>query len=339
MGFFSRDKDDDGEQAQALARIEAGGIPPRAQERLRALGTDDSLFTSGLSVNEFALLSKLGHEPLAQVMGASVVRPGWQYLPALEPGEVVIGRSAYAPTSTGMALMNRMTEASPSQVRNYKWHAAVVCELEVLTDAWNMARRRALDRLAEEAQEVGADAVVGVHLRRGESTLAKNLIEFFAVGTAVKSERVEPGDAPVISNLSGQEFAALYTAGYWPVGLVVGTTVIYVMTGSNQKWVSGRFAPNGELTDYTQGVQHARKVALSHLNTEAVELGAASVVGLTIDVTREEHEHEGSWSRKQRDMIVTAHALGTAIVELERRDDERATNEPKLTLSLSEERR
>jgi uncharacterized protein YbjQ (UPF0145 family) len=159
------------------------------------------------------------------------------------------------------------------------------------------------------------------------------------VGTAVKSERAEPGDVPVISNLSGQEFAALYAAGYWPLGLVVGTTVIYVMTGSNQKWVSGRFAPNGELTDYTQGVQHARRVALSHLEGEARELGAASVVGMKIDVSREEHEHEGSWSRKQRDMIVTAHALGTAIVELEGRGDDRSTIDPKLTLSLSEERR
>src|SRR5690348_1234325 len=115
MGFFSRGKDENGEQAEALARIEAGGIPPRAQERLRALGADGSLFTSGLSVNEFALLGKLGPEPLAQVMGASVVRPGWQYLPALEPGEVVIaGGWAYGsglgPSSTGQALLNRMTE-------------------------------------------------------------------------------------------------------------------------------------------------------------------------------------------------------------------------------------
>src|ERR1700759_4041049 len=110
MGFFARGKDEDGEQAEALSRIEAGAIAPRAQERLQALGAEGSLFTSGLSVNEFALLRKLGHEPLAQVMGASVIRPGWQYLPALEPGEVVIGRSLNMPTSTGVALTNRMTE-------------------------------------------------------------------------------------------------------------------------------------------------------------------------------------------------------------------------------------
>jgi hypothetical protein len=66
----------DAGQADALARIEAGGIPLSAERRLKALGTDGSLFTSGLSVNEFALLGALGPRPVAQVMGGSVVRLG-----------------------------------------------------------------------------------------------------------------------------------------------------------------------------------------------------------------------------------------------------------------------
>ena len=90
MGIFARGGEQDGEQSEALARIEAGGIPARAEERLKMLGTGGSLFTSGLSVNEFALLDRLGPQPLAQVMGASVVRPGWQYLPALPMARVVI---------------------------------------------------------------------------------------------------------------------------------------------------------------------------------------------------------------------------------------------------------
>ena len=36
MGFFSRGKDEDGEQAEALAGIEAGGIPPHAQRAAAA---------------------------------------------------------------------------------------------------------------------------------------------------------------------------------------------------------------------------------------------------------------------------------------------------------------
>ena len=54
------------------------------------------MFTSGLSVNEFALLDRLGPSPLAQVMGASVVQAGWQYLPPLDPGRIFISGSPYA---------------------------------------------------------------------------------------------------------------------------------------------------------------------------------------------------------------------------------------------------
>jgi hypothetical protein len=68
MGFFGRGEKLDGEQAEELARIEGGGIPSRAQERLKALGRPadpetargGSLYTTGLSVNEFALLDRLG---------------------------------------------------------------------------------------------------------------------------------------------------------------------------------------------------------------------------------------------------------------------------------------
>ena len=43
----------------------------------------------------------------------------------------------------------------------------------MLTEAWNLARRRALDRLTEEALHVGADAVVGVHLHREQTTIRR----------------------------------------------------------------------------------------------------------------------------------------------------------------------
>ena len=129
MGFFRRGEDEDVEPAEAPARIEDGGIPSAAEARLKVLATEGSLFTSGLSVNEFALLEMLGPEPLAQVMGASVVRTGRQYLPALEPGAAQIVYSGYA-RGGGMVVTtnrwgNRYGEASPSQVRQYRRHTEV----------------------------------------------------------------------------------------------------------------------------------------------------------------------------------------------------------------------
>ena len=101
MAFFRRNEAEDADGAESRARIEAGGIPASAEARLNVLATDGSLFTSGLSVNEFALLEQMGPRPLAQVMGASVVRTGWQYLPALAPGMNVIDGSWYARTNSG----------------------------------------------------------------------------------------------------------------------------------------------------------------------------------------------------------------------------------------------
>lgn len=48
--------DADADARESLARVEAGGIPIDAERRLQGLGKEGSLFTSALSVNEFALL-------------------------------------------------------------------------------------------------------------------------------------------------------------------------------------------------------------------------------------------------------------------------------------------
>ena len=166
MGFFSRGGDGDAEQAESLARIEDGGIPRPAEERLQALAADGSLFTSGLSVNEFALLDRLGPQAAGSGDGRERRAARLAVSAAARAGN---GRSSPARRTCRRPPGGRCRTATRSrrlaQVRNYKWHTEVVCELDVLSDAWNMARRRALDRLREEASQVGADAVVGVHLR------------------------------------------------------------------------------------------------------------------------------------------------------------------------------
>jgi uncharacterized protein YbjQ (UPF0145 family) len=353
MGFFARDKGEDGEQAEALARIEAGGIPPRAQERLRALGTEGALFTSGLSVNEFALLDKLGPQPLAQVMGASVVRPGWQYLPALEPGEVVTGGtswgygSGYGPSSTGQALINRMTEASPSQIRNYKWHAGVVCELDVLTDAWNLARRRALDRLAEEALQVGADAVVGVHLQRSDHDLGKGLIECIVSGTAVRDPGRATTSEPLLTDVSVQDYWRLRSAGHEPVGLVAATAVTFASAARDIRLRRMRTpAQNRELGELSEAFQAAREAVRAGLRGQVADAHASGVVGVELShsVRRGKfalgssigsQTHRG-WHRgrlgvpyyvrgradaDRRGWMITMHAAGTAIRSAQRPPD------------------
>jgi uncharacterized protein YbjQ (UPF0145 family) len=271
--------------ARSLASIEAGGIPVAAQERLEELRTQEGrFFTSDLSVNEFLLARQGGFRALTQVMGSSVYHVGWQNMP---------------------------------YVSSWSFSDGGVTELDTQTEAWNDARRLALGRLGEEATRAGADAVVGVRLSRAEFDWSQGLIEFASFGTAVRSERYELEDAPVLSNLSGQDFAKLFANGYWPVGLVAATTVVYVVASwATQRAQQGFRArlQNQELTDYTEGLYHARALAMRRAQQQAHEVGAHGLVGVQLE--QHQHEREVDQNGTRIDLIVELHVLGTAVVEL-----------------------
>jgi len=152
MPFFRRGSDDEREartraeteQAASLEALTQGGLPLRAQQRLGEVGKGTSgFFTSDLSVDEFALVHALGLRPISQVMGSSIYHVGWQQRPGSFGG----------------------------------WQPGGVSqELTVVSEAWNTARRRAFARLEQEAKLVGADAVVGVHLMKGQHDWAAGAI-------------------------------------------------------------------------------------------------------------------------------------------------------------------
>jgi uncharacterized protein YbjQ (UPF0145 family) len=279
----------------ALAALARGGIPPKAEQRLaelRARGApqgagyegDQTLFTSDLSINEFALIARTGLQPVSQVMGSSVYHVGWQGMPGSFFG---MGRGA--------------------------------SELGVLSQAWNSARSLALSRLQQEARLAGADAVVGVHIKWGAHDFAPNSVEMVAMGTAVRTARAERTDPPVLTDLSGQDLWKLLQAGYRPVGVVGATTIFYVVPQwSTQRlttsWLSGR--SNQELPDFTQAVYSAREVAFGHLSAQAQTLGAHGIVGVSIDQSIGRREVDTGNDTKRIDLIVTLHVLGTAIVEV-----------------------
>src|ERR1700722_11344730 len=120
MGFLHHG-DGDSESDPVVA--DGVELTERAHERLEDLSGAGAIFTSGLSVNEFALLRGLGPTPLAQVMGASVVRTGWQFLPALRPG--IAASVTRGPGRTATLRQDRWGnsygETSGSQIRNYLW--------------------------------------------------------------------------------------------------------------------------------------------------------------------------------------------------------------------------
>jgi uncharacterized protein YbjQ (UPF0145 family) len=339
MGFFARGGGaDDAERSEELARIEGGGIPSRAEERLRALGQGGPLFTSGLSVKEFALLDRLGPQPLAQVMGASVVRTGWQYLPALEPGRAVVSGRWYGPTSTGSAVTTGYTDPSFSQIRNYKWRWSVVCELHTLSDAWNLARRRALDRLAEEALQVGADAVVGVHLHRSDHDLGSGTIDYMVTGTAIRLPGSDGRSWPILTDVSVQDYWRLSSAGQEPAGLLATTSVWFATPSRATRLQRKRqVTRNQELEEMSRAFNAARDTVRARLLGQVGDARATGAVG--VEFSHQVHkdklavasaftETRRGWHRgslgipyrvtgrsdvERRGWVITMHAAGTAI--------------------------
>jgi uncharacterized protein YbjQ (UPF0145 family) len=272
-------------------------------------------------------------------MGASVVRPGWQYLPALPAGEVSVATGPYAPTVTGTAWGNRMTEPSPHQVLNYKWHAAVVCELTTRTDAWNLARRRALDRLSEEALQVRADAVVGVHLSHGDHDLGGGLIEYVVSGTAVRLPDSRRDTSPILTDVSVQDYWRLVTNGHEPCGLVAASAVVFASAPLDTRLRRRRTtARNQELEEISQAFHLSREIVRRRIRGQVQDAQATGAVGvefahavhrekLALASSLQTSEFRG-WNRgragipywvsghsdtERRGWVITMHAAGTAI--------------------------
>lgn len=364
MGFFARrGGQDEAEQSEELARIEGGGIPSGAEARLKALGQDGSLFTSGLSVDEFALLRRMGPQPLAQVMGASVVRTGWQYLPALDPGDASVsapsGRyaRAFGPTPSGYALGNRYTEPSMLQVRAYRWHTTVVCQLDVLTDAWNLARRRALARLSEEALQVGADAVVGVHLTRSDHDLGKGTIEYVVTGTAIRLPGSSGASWPILTDVSVQDYWRLRSVGHEPAGLLATTVVVFASPDRATRLGRGRrVAQNQELEELSRGFHAARDTVRARLLGQVSDAHGAGAVGVEFShhVHRDKipvassltgtgqrgwrlgrlgipYRVSGRSDIERKGWVITMHAAGTAI----RRGTDAQPSAPEVKTSMT----
>jgi uncharacterized protein YbjQ (UPF0145 family) len=341
MGFLRSRREPD-EHDESRSRIEQGGIPLAAERRLQALGAEGSMFTSGLSVNEFSLLHRLGPRPLAQVMGASVVRPAVQLLPALPPSQTsaVFWGSWYSQNAPSpSAALNLITDASPAQIRNYLWHMDVVCELDVLTGAWNTARLKALGRLTEEALQVGADSVAGVHLHRGDHDFGRRMIEYVVTGTAIRHPNSARDRYPVLTDISVQDLWRLHESGYAAVGLLAASIVVFAspprFTRLRRLRTTRRYQDLAELSrafhlarealrirlegqvrdakaDGAVGVEFAHSVHREELSL-ASSLGTYSQRGWHLGRFGVPYYVTGKGEAERKGWMITMHVSGTAV--------------------------
>jgi uncharacterized protein YbjQ (UPF0145 family) len=242
------------------------GVPEHGRERLAQMKR--GLFTSDLSVNEFLLVKQAGFDPVGLVVGSSIYHIGYQ---------------------------------------QSSWRRSQ--EMDVLSQAMYEARELAMTRMEEEADALGADGVVGVRLDVGRYEWGEHMAEFIAIGTAVKHAGGElhraPNGRPFTSDLSGQDFWTLLSAGYRPVGLVMGSCVYHV---AHQGMFASlrQMGQNVELPNFTQALYDARELAMERMQREAEDLQAEGIVG--VQLTERSH----GWGSH----VIEFFAVGTAIVPL-----------------------
>lgn len=189
-----------------------------------------------------------------------------------------------------------------------KW--SVSQELVVLTKAMFEARELAMTRMEEEADLLGADGVVGVRLVFKQYAMDEGVLEFQAIGTAIR-HREKTGsfrtkdNRPFTSDLSGQDLWKLVRAGYRPVSLSMGACVYHIAHLSFMQALkqTGR---NQEMKIYTDATYAARELALERMQAEAVERGGSGVVGARVE------ESNWGWGANAIEFF----AVGTAVVPM-----------------------
>jgi uncharacterized protein YbjQ (UPF0145 family) len=233
---------------------------------------------------------------------------------------LLIGESGFEPLSmvVGCSMYHLGIQVA-------RWGQSM--ELGVLTQAMYLGRAAAMERMVAEAAAVGADGVVGADLTLNMFEGGQEVMEFLAVGTAVRS-RTHPGayrapdGRPFTSALSGQDFHTLCRTGYFPVGFVFGTSVYHV---AHQGVVQSlrQVGQNVEMPQYTQAVYDARELAMGRMQAEAERQQATGVVGVRL----EHHNHV--WGEHAIEFL----SYGTAIRRL---GDPSDASPPLLTLPLSD---
>jgi uncharacterized protein YbjQ (UPF0145 family) len=186
-------------------------------------------------------------------------------------------------------------------------------ELTVLSQAMYEARNLAMTRMEEEADQLGADGIVGVRLDIRRYAWGENMAEFIALGTAIKHREGAmhraPNGRPFTSDLSGQDFWTLLRSGHRPVGMVMGSCVYHVAHQAMRQAFknTGR---NAEMPNFTQAMYDARELAMGRMQAEAETLEAEGIVGVQLQ------ELSHGWGSH----VIEFFGIGTAIVPMEAAD-------------------
>ena len=157
-------------------------------------------------------------------------------------------------------------------------------EVVEYSDVFNHTRHAALERIVAQAKGCGANSVVGI---RTTIMFWHGTHEMLMTGTAAHNPALPDAylNAPVTSDLTGEELWAMTSLGYAPVKLLISASVYSLGAVGGLKSAFKAFA-KGEISDLTTLIHDAREVSISRLKAEADALDAANVVGVKTYITQ-----------------------------------------------------
>ena len=223
---------------------ESNSLDPVAAERLSHAGR---IFTSDLSINEFALLHGAGFEPMELVMGVSVYHVGFQ--------------------TSGLRQQQELTTLTEAMYRA-RWNA--MSRMQAEADALGA------DGIVGVRLEWRPHGAAGEHL---EFLAIGTAVRHAAQPGSFR----RPGGQAFSSHLSGQDLVTLLGTGHAPVAFVMGNCVFHIAAQGVLQTIK-QMGRNVEMPQWTQGNYEARELAMARLAAEAERDGASGVVGVSFKV-------------------------------------------------------
>lgn len=180
------------------------------------------------------------------------------------PVKFVFGNVAYS-IGIGGGLMGGFKSLARGEVREF-------------SDVFNETRHRALWRITEDAEQAGANAVIGI---KTNIIPLSGMQEMVMVGTASKHAMVANLERkqPVTSDLTNEELWNVIKMGYMPIQLVLGVSV-YSLGFVGTIRSAFKALSRGEIPELSSLIYEARENAITRVKADADLCGADAVVGV-----------------------------------------------------------
>lgn len=183
------------------------------------------------------------------------------------PRHFAMGNVVYA-LGVGRGLLGAIRQIARGEVKEY-------------SDIYNRTRHLALERIEQDAQKHGSNAVVDIQTKI--LPFGPGVYEMLMVGTGSHNPVLGNPDVPVTSELSGEELWNLTSMGYAPLKLVLASSVYSLgIVGGIASWF--RSLMRGEVNVVTRLIYEARENCLSLVHRDAEACGADEVIGIKVIV-------------------------------------------------------